>query len=179
MIGWIDPVNSATQHSECSTPRFERTFVCCRVDPLCESAHDAEAAAAEMAREIVSGLPSLPRRVAAADDRERRQVQSVNIAIHVECGRRIGNSPEQRREIVRCPVDQQVVLPAFWLSLRGHRPILILIINRRCGKSGRGNKKGPAVTGPFSSRLGGLPYQIGFRTESRTWMSLVASITSA
>ncbi len=108
--GRVNAIDAVTEKGDGRTTRRQRSAVGGRVDALREAADDAEARRAEVPGEL-EGVPrAAGRRVAAADDRERGQVQNLRVAIDKKlCGRTRDSRQQLRIRVVPRP-DKVVVV---------------------------------------------------------------------
>ena len=107
--GRINAINAVAEKSDGRGAAVEGAVMCRRIDALRQAADDAKTRAAKMLREVVCISCPAVRRVAAADDRKRRQIQYIGIAIDVQEYGWLGDEPEQFR-IVGIS-DRQDVVP--------------------------------------------------------------------
>jgi hypothetical protein len=80
----IDGVDTVAEESHRLPATVQRTLVSCGVDTLGKTADNRESCPAQVTGELVGGLASLRCRIAAADDRQRREMQRVHLAVDVQ-----------------------------------------------------------------------------------------------
>ena len=125
------------------------------VNSGCEAADYAKPGTAEMFCKFVSILPALPGWVAATDNRQRGQVQCIEVSCDEKSLWRVGDLPEQTGKVIRLLVDdvlRRFARPAGFCLFVSHRLILIRASAGKDIISVVSHKKGPVPcdTGPLS-----------------------------
>src|SRR5215203_1937507 len=97
MLRWIDPIETAPQHSRRWASRLQTSPMGRRIDASCEATHHNDTALSELGRNSGTNLESVRRRGARANHCDRRLGERLEIALGPQNRWRVVDAGEKGR----------------------------------------------------------------------------------